>query len=145
MTDQIPAADWDKLTPEARSFLCLLAGERAGLVVEEIAEKLGVVTAAVRAFSFLDDNGVMKGPKGSLTLTLTIGPDPDGSPDTVKLVDKIVYKHPADRGHSVYVGHRNTLHTRQSTDDALFAVNPTGEGDAVAIEYPPDRAAGPDS
>ena len=66
MTDTIPIADWDKLSPEARSFVCLIAGERSGLVAEEIAEKLGRVTAAVRAFSFLDDNGVMKGPKGSL-------------------------------------------------------------------------------
>ena len=74
-----------------------------------------------------------------------MGPDADGGPDTVKLVDKIAYKYPEDRGHSVYVGHRNTLHTRQSTDGALFAVNPTGGGDAMEIEYPPDRAAGPDA
>jgi hypothetical protein len=143
VTDQIPERDWDKLTPEARSFLCMLAGERNGRVVEEVAEKLGRVTAAVRSFSFEDDNGNLKGPKGALTLQLTVGPATDNSPDTVDLIDKITCRYPEDRTHPMYVGHRNTLHTRQSTDDALFAVQ-VSDG-AAEIEYPPDRAAGPDS
>jgi hypothetical protein len=139
--EQVPDADWDKLSVEARSAVCLLAGLREGRVIEEFAERLTTIVDAVIAHTDVSEEGKISGPKGTITLTLTVAPlDDRGS--TITVVDKITSKHPEDRDHPVYVGKRSTLHTRQSTEDALFAVQV--DGGAAEIEYPPDRAAGPD-
>jgi hypothetical protein len=142
VTDQIPERDWEKLSPEARSFACLLIGLREGRTIEEIAEKLSVVVHAVLDASVVSDDGKVGGPKGTVALTLEVAPlDDRGSTVTVR--EKLAVKYPEDRSHNVYVGKRATLHTRQSTEEALFAVQ-IADG-AAEIEYPPDRAAGPDS
>lgn len=140
---QIPDRDWDKLSPEARSFICLLAGLREGRTVEEAAERLStVVHAVIDAIVVNEDSGKIGGPKGTVTLTLEVAPIDDRGA-TVMVREKIASKWPEDRSHPVYVGKHSTLHTRQDTEGALFAVQVT-DG-AAEIEYPPDRAAGPDN
>jgi hypothetical protein len=144
MTTQIPEHDWERLGPEAQSLLCLIAGLREGRFLIEAAEHWGRVSNAVVDHLAENEKGDATGPKGTLTLTLEIAPNKDDvSGNTVAVTDKLVSKRPEDRRHVVYVGRRGTLHTRQDTEAALFAVLPTAEG-GHEIAYPPDRAAGPD-
>lgn len=142
MSDQIPDRDWDKLSPEARSFVCLLAGLREGRTVEEAADRLGTIVSAVIDHSDVSEDGKVTGPKGMLTLTLTVAPKDDRG-SVITVIEKLAAKWPEDRDHDVYVGRHSTLHTRQTTEDALFAVQV--DNGTAEIEYPPDRAAGPDS
>jgi len=142
MTDQIPDRDWDKLTVEARSFICMLAGLREGRTVEEAAERLSTIVDAVITHTTVNDDGKVSGPKGALTLTLTVAPKDDRG-SVITVIEKLVSKYPEDRDHDVYVGKHSTLHTRQTTEDALFAVQ-VSDGVVTEIAYPPDAAAGPD-
>jgi hypothetical protein len=73
-------------------------------------------------YSEMDDNGVVKGPKGNLVLTMEVAPNPDGG-QVVIVREKLAHKYPEDRSQQLYVGKGATLHTRQATTGMLFAVD----------------------
>jgi hypothetical protein len=141
--EEIRERDWERLTPEGKALAVMLVGLRSGKTLREAAEKLGVVVDHVVDMSYTDDNGNVKGPKGTVTLTLEVCPDPDGGSGTVLVNEKVAHRYPEDRGHVLYTGKNGTLHTRQETAGMLFAVEDgeirtLGDGDG---DDPQRRAA----
>lgn len=130
--DQIPERDWDRLSPEARSTLAMLAGLREGRTISELSARLSEAVDGVIEMMTESDQGKVSGPAATVTLTLRVSPQ-DKRGDIVMVSEEVKARVPQDRSHPLYVGKGSTLHTRQATTTMLFGVTADGNG-RVAFE-----------
>jgi hypothetical protein len=138
MTSPSPVPHIERLDLETQATWNTLAALRSGAMAREFAERIIDVVNAVIDMHQVTDNGKVTGPAGTIQLTLTVSPSQENPKETVTFVDKIAYKRPEDRAHTVFVGRGGTVHARPQDENRYRQMSLIKNDELAPSLIPPD-------